>query len=153
PEDFTLTVRDGTVFVPLRVEGGRTVARLKPGATLAQARAEVGGMRPGSRPPLIRPVDETLRSRHASNVLFLQAAVPLVLLITCANVGNLLLVSSGARRKEFAIRAALGAGRLQIARRLLVESALLALGGAAAGLLLSWWSLGWLENQLPGNLI
>jgi predicted permease len=153
PEDFTLTVRDGTVFVPLRVEGGRAVARLKPGATIAQAQSEVGAMRPGSRPPLVRPVDQAFRSGDASTVLFLQAAVALVLLITCANVGNLLLVSSDARRKEFAIRAALGAGRFQIVRRLLVESALLALGGAAAGLLLSWWSMAWTENQLPGNLI
>ncbi len=152
PEDFVLQVRDANLCLPYRVTDGRLIARLKRGATAAQAQAEVEGLLREQPKPRVRYLTEAFRSNAVPTFLLLQASVGLVLLITCANVGNLLLVASAARRKEFAIRAALGAGRLRIARRLLVESALLGLGGAAAGLILAAASLRFVESELPGNL-
>ena len=161
PADFSLSVRDGNLFVP----GGsrpdlRIVARLSAGVTAAQAQAEVAGIMRGYEAQMptasermrVTPLSEAFRNSDATVVLLFQATVAMVLLITCANVGNLLLVRAAARRKEMAIRTAIGAGRARLFWQLMAESALLAVAGAAVGLLFAGWSLDWLQAQLPANL-
>ncbi len=137
-------------------------ARLKPGVTVAQARAEMESI--GTRLSQQYPNDDADMSatvipmsafgteNFRSTVLALLAAVGFVLLIACVNIANLLLARGAARQKEFALRRALGAAGSRIARQLLTESLLLSLIGGACGLVLAVWSTSLLPTILPDSL-
>ncbi len=129
--------------------------RLRPGVALSQASAELAvlnqqyraahpGMldaKPPTAPERVMPLKDTLVADVRSTLWLLSGAVGLVLLIACANVAGLLLARATSRSREFAVRAALGAGRPQLIRQVLVESLILASVGGALGLLLARWGL------------
>ncbi|HEX4167597.1 MAG TPA: ABC transporter permease [Bryobacteraceae bacterium] len=138
------------------------VARLKPGVSFAQAQAETNAIglqieraNPGNYHGMTMPVlplREALTGKSRPALLVMFGAVFLVLLIAIANVANLMLVRSGAREREMAIRLGLGAARGRIVRQLLTESVLLGSIGGLGGLALAWVGISALRARNPGNL-
>ncbi len=138
------------------------VARMKRGVTLAQAQAEIRTIterivrdHPNEMAGTGSAV-VSLREQLAGDVrrplMLLLAAVGLVLLISCANIGSLLLSRAAARTREMALRAALGARRWRIVRQLLTESILLSGTGGVLGLLVAVWSFTLLRQLIPGDM-
>lgn len=173
PADFRFPSTTTDLWLPLHSDPKRisthwggdympVIARLRPGVTVEQARADVRlfqshvvALFPWQMPvswnadvtvvPLQYGMVDTVRGR----LLVLLGVVALVLLIACANVANLSLARGAAREKEIGIRAALGAARGRIARQLLTESVVLALLGGVIGLLFASQGLALLKHVLP----
>ncbi|HZR64885.1 MAG TPA: ABC transporter permease [Terriglobales bacterium] len=180
PQGFQFVDADFDVIVPLAFErsnlslagfGYRGTARLKPGATIAQANADITRMLPiwmdswsngpGTNPhvyeawkitPMIRPLKQEVIGNVSELLWVVMGTIGFVMLIACANVTNLLLVRVEARQQELAIRAALGAGWARIVRGLLVESVTLGLMGGFAGIALAYAGVRFLVAMGPSNL-
>ena len=180
PEGFAFPTPEARFWVPLNVPSAAPpadgssrislfggVARLRPGATVAQAAAEATSRAQGGPPPAM--VDTAVFGSRGARlvtavslidfmtgevrpaILVFLAAVGLLFLTAIANISSLQLARSTARKRELAIRAALGAGTGRLARQLLIESALLGLAGGAAGLLLAVLLHGALPTLLPAD--
>ena len=135
------------------------IGRRKPGVSFGQAGAEVEAIsrefinKPNSKVRWRLGLPQAMLSEEVRPMLLLLlGAVGFVLLIACVNIANLLLARGSARRRELAIRSALGAGRWRVVRQLLAESALLALIGGGGGLLLASWVIQFLAGGLPEYL-
>jgi len=160
---------------PSRAAAGKTVAgafqqhwwmlgHLKPGVSVREAEADftviakrLAVVYPTEYPKKFTVQMDSLTNmvvgRFKTTLYIVLAAVGLLLLIGCGNVANLLLARATTREKEFAIRSALGASRWRLIRQLLVESLLLAIGGAGVGTLLAWGGLKSLVALMPQNII
>jgi predicted permease len=167
---WTATAQD--IWVPLAYteaeravrenHNAQVIARLKPRVSIAQADAELAAISARLERAFPKdnagwgatavPLQDVIVGDIRTSLLMLFGAVTLVLLIACANVGNLLFTRAVVRRKELAIRAALGAGRGRVFRQLVVEAVVLALAGGAAGLLLADASLSAATALFPAQL-
>ena len=140
----------------------RAVARLRDGATIEQARLEAQAIADrlaqqypaddGGRGATFVALDWQFFGNLRQPMAVLLGAVAFVLAIACANIASLLLGRGVARRRELAVRVALGATRARVVRQLLTESMVLALVSAVVGGVVAWWSLHWLVRLSPGSL-
>jgi predicted permease len=180
PPGFRFMNSHAAVITPLQLDRSKvfignfsyqSVARLKPGVTLAQANADVGrmlGMMLDKFPPApgislqmfkearfgpsVRPLKADVIGDIGKVLWVLMATIGVVLFIACANVANLMLVRAEGRQQELAIRAALGAGRSRIARELLLESVGLGIAGGVLGVAVAYAALKALVAIGPANL-
>jgi putative ABC transport system permease protein len=170
PREFEFPGEAADIWAPLPLQGGNeppprashfldVYARLKPGVSLEAARGEMdrigqalerehvdesrghGAHVVGLREEIVGPA--------RNGLLVVTAAVAFLLLIACTNVTNLLLVRGSGRRREMAIRAAVGAGRGRLLGQSLTESLLLSILGGAAGLAVAWWTVQLLVAETP----
>jgi putative ABC transport system permease protein len=141
----------------------RVVGRVRPGVSLDQARADMDAIgrdlaqqypaENTGHAPMVVPIRESLVGDMRDALILLLAAVCLVLLIACANVSTLLMARGTTRRKEIAIRLAMGAGRWRLVRQLLTESVVLAFVGGGAGVVFASWSVSAMARALPARLM
>ncbi len=159
------------LWVPFQIDPNSTnlghyffvAGRLKPGVTLAQANAELKlsadqyrRLHPNEMGPKagfgVQPLRDSIVAGARTSLLVLLGAVGFVLLIACANVANLLLARAAGRKREFAIRSAMGASRTRIMRQLLTESVVLAVSGGILGLVLGYIGVRGLLAISPADL-
>jgi predicted permease len=180
PRNFRIIKTEPDLILPLALDRGRAIlagfaylgiGRLKPGVTLAQANADLARLLPvwmdtwSNGPntngrwyenwkirPTLRPLKQQAIGSVGDVLWVVMGTIALVLLIACANVTNLLLVRAESRQHELALRAALGAGVIRIARSLLVESILLGLMGGVLGVILAYAGLRLLVAIGPADL-
>ena len=182
PAGFKIVDAEAEMLFPIALDRGRitlagggfgyqSVARLRPGVTIAQANADVARMVPiwmsswsnGAEAnarayetwkitPALRPLKQEVVGSVTDMLWVVMATIGLVMLIACANVANLLLVRAEVRQRELAVRAALGAGRGRIVRSLLIESLLLGLVGGTVGAGLAYAGVRVLVTLGPTNL-
>ena len=160
------------VYTPLTIDPAKelrlnhqifTVARLKPGVSIAQAQAEMDAISThlGQQHPEIRDwgirlislPDTFVSAQLKTGLVVLLWAVAFVLLTACANIANLLLARAAARQNEMAVRTAIGASRSQLLRQLLVESTMLSMTGGLSGILAAVWAIGAINRVLPPNTL
>jgi predicted permease len=179
-QGFRFVDTDYDVIVPLKFDpakqilagfGFHGIARLKPGATIAEANADITRMLPiwmdswtngpGTNPhiyetwritPMLRPLKQEVIGNVSEVLWVVMGTIGLVMLIACANVTNLLLVRVESRQQELAVRVALGAGWGRIVRGLLVESVILGLLGGVLGVGLAYAGVRFLLTVGPANL-
>jgi predicted permease len=171
PPDFAFPSRQVEFWRPIQLsvnDKDRTntyltvVGRLEPGVTLSDAGAELNGIAgrlavqfPDQDKQLaatIMPMRDDVPKQSRFLVLVLSGAALCVLLIVCANLANLLITRAAGRRKEIAVRAAIGAGRERIVRQLATESAMLAIAGGVLGVALAYVALPMLATLAPVTL-
>jgi putative ABC transport system permease protein len=170
--EFSILDKNADVWSPLgfrpesRTPRGRwmcVVGRLKDGVSFTQAQDDMAAAHAEltRRYPEFNtgwtanvvPLRQQLTGDVKPALIVMLGAVGFVLLIACANVGNLVLARATARQRELAIRAALGAGRGRLIRQMLAESVLLSTVGAAAGLVLAWWAVLVLRTTVAERLV
>ena len=175
PQRFEFPSPETAMWVPLRLNYDtlwtrnnhylEMIARLRPGATAAAASSDLNVLAKqfrrdypaiyGGHDPLVpavTPLPDQLLGKTRPYLLALLGAVGFVLLIACVNVANLLLARGEARRKELAIRTALGASRSRLARQVFTESVVYAFVGGALGITLAWWGQKLLRSAAPESI-